>query len=33
MFSLVILAATLWVCPGNVFTSEPREGCKPFEAS
>jgi len=33
MFSVVILAATLWVCPGNVFTSEPREGCKPFEAS
>ena len=33
MVSLVILAATLYVCPGNVFSSEPREGCKPFEAS
>jgi hypothetical protein len=33
MLHLVILAATLWVCPGNVFSNEPREGCKPFEAS
>src|SRR5207249_6969574 len=33
MLNLVILAATLWVCPGNVFSNEPREGCKPFEAS
>jgi hypothetical protein len=29
----VILATALWVCPGNVFSNEPREGCKPFHES
>jgi len=31
MLSLVILATTLWICPGEVFSNEPREGCRPFE--
>jgi hypothetical protein len=33
MLNLVILAATLWVCPGEVYTNEPRDGCKPFQQS
>lgn len=33
MLNLVILATTLWVCPGDVFSNEPREGCKPFHES
>jgi len=30
MLGVVILATTLWVCPGDVYSNEPREGCKPF---
>jgi len=33
MLSVVVLAATLWVCPGNVYSNEPKEGCKPFNES
>ncbi|MFM8552108.1 MAG: hypothetical protein ACKOCD_07335 [Nitrospiraceae bacterium] len=33
MISLVVLAATLWVCPGNVYSNEPKEGCTPFQES
>ncbi len=33
MLNLVILATTLWVCPGEVYSNEPREGCKPFHQS
>lgn len=33
MFNLVILATALWVCPGEVYTNEPRDGCKPFHQS
>lgn len=33
MLGLVIFADAVYICPGNVFTTEPREGCKPFEAS
>lgn len=33
MMSVVVLAATLWVCPGNVYSNEPKEGCKPFQES
>ncbi|MGH7165654.1 MAG: hypothetical protein ACREIS_09050 [Nitrospiraceae bacterium] len=31
MLGVVILATTLWVCPGDVYSNEPREGCKPFQ--
>nr|MBI3614681.1 hypothetical protein [Nitrospirota bacterium] len=33
MMSVVVLAATLWVCPGDVYSNEPKEGCKPFHES
>jgi len=33
MLNLVILATTLWVCPGEVYTDQPRAGCKPFQSS
>ena len=33
MLNLVILATTLWVCPGDVYSNEPRQGCKPFHES
>jgi hypothetical protein len=33
MLSLVIFATSLWVCPGDVYTDQPREGCKPFRQS
>ena len=33
MLNLVILATTLWVCPGEVYTNEPKDGCKPFHQS
>jgi len=33
MLNLVILATTLWVCPGEVYTDQPRAGCKPFQPS
>jgi hypothetical protein len=33
MLNLVILATALWVCPGEVYTNEPRAGCKPFHQS
>jgi hypothetical protein len=31
MLDVVILAAALYVCPGDVFSDQPREGCKPFQ--
>lgn len=33
MLHLVVLAATLWVCPGDVYLNEPRQGCRPFHES
>ncbi len=30
MLSMVILAATMYVCPGNVFSDVEGPGCKPF---
>jgi hypothetical protein len=30
MVSMVILATTLWVCPGGVFSDHGGAGCKPF---
>ncbi len=30
MLETMILAAAVWVCPGNTFSDEPREGCHPF---
>lgn len=33
MLGIVLVAATLWVCPGNVYSNEPREGCEPFHQS
>ena len=33
MLNLVILATALWVCPGEVYTDQPRAGCKPFQPS
>ncbi len=30
MLDAMVFAAAVWVCPGNVFSDEPREGCKPF---
>lgn len=31
MLSMVILAAAMYVCPGNVFSDVEKPGCKPFE--
>ncbi len=33
MLEIMLAAATLWVCPGDVYVNEPREGCKPFHQS
>lgn len=33
MFDVAFLAAALWVCPGDLYTTEPRQGCRPFEPS
>ncbi len=33
MLAIVLVAASLWVCPGNVYSDEPREGCEPFHQS
>lgn len=33
MVSLVVLATTLWLCPGDVYSNEPKPGCKPFHES
>lgn len=33
MFNFIILATALWVCPGEVYTDQPRAGCKPFHPS
>ncbi len=33
MLTLALLAATLYVCPGEVFSDVPKEGCKPFHQS
>jgi hypothetical protein len=30
---MVVLAATLYVCPGDVYVNEPKPGCKPFHES
>ena len=33
MLNLVMLATALWVCPGEVYTDQPRAGCKLFQPS
>jgi hypothetical protein len=33
MIGLVILATTLYICPGDVYSNEPKAGCKPFHES
>ncbi len=33
MLHLVIVAATLWLCPGEVYTNEQGEGCRPVQNS
>ncbi len=33
MFEVAFLATALWVCPDEVYTNEPRAGCKPFQPS
>jgi hypothetical protein len=33
MLSLAVLATTLWLCPGDVYSNEPKPGCKPFHES
>jgi hypothetical protein len=33
MLQLVIVAATLWLCPGEVYTNEQGEGCRPVQSS
>lgn len=33
MLDIVLVAATLYVCPGDVFTNQPREGCRPVKES
>jgi hypothetical protein len=33
MLSALILGTTLWVCPGDVYTDQPRPGCTPFQQS
>lgn len=30
MLDVIILAGALWICPGDVYSDEPREGCRPF---
>ncbi len=30
MLSMVILATTMWVCPGNLYSDVDKPGCKPF---
>ncbi len=31
MVGMIVLAAALYVCPGDVYTDRPTEGCKPFQ--
>lgn len=31
MVGMIVLAAALYVCPGDVYTDRPGEGCKPFK--
>ncbi len=33
MVGMIVLAAALYVCPGDVYTDRPTEGCKPFQQS
>ncbi|WP_447987076.1 hypothetical protein [Nitrospira sp. Nam74] len=33
MFELIVAAAALWVCPGELYTNEPTTGCRPLEES
>lgn len=33
MLDVAFLATALWVCPGEVYTNEPRAGCRPFQPS
>ncbi|TAJ09999.1 MAG: hypothetical protein EPO61_04610 [Nitrospirae bacterium] len=33
MLSLIVLAASLYVCPGGVYADHPEPGCKPFTES
>jgi hypothetical protein len=33
MLNVILVAATLYICPGDVFTNQPREGCRPVKES
>jgi len=33
MLTLAVLATTLWLCPGDVYSNEQKPGCKPFHES
>jgi hypothetical protein len=33
MLDTILIAATLYVCPGEVYSDEPREGCHPLQES
>ena len=31
--AILVAAAALYVCPGDVYTDHPREGCQPMQSS
>lgn len=33
MLEIIVLAATLYICPGNEYTDNPRTGCRPVQDS
>ena len=33
MLEIIVVAATLYVCPGEVYTDVPRAGCQPVQES
>jgi hypothetical protein len=33
LLDAILVAAALYVCPGDVFTDQPREGCQPMPES
>jgi hypothetical protein len=33
MLDIIIVAAAMYVCPGDVYTDVPRAGCKPLQES
>lgn len=33
MLEIIVVAATLYVCPGEVYTDQPRTGCRPLQES